>query len=108
MKIELLYFDGCPSWQSGLENLKAALSVGGIDAPVDLVKVLDDADAAEKHFLGSPSFRVNGVDLWDEQRESYSLSCRVYVTPQGMKGNPSVELLREKLLLIQNQRFAKT
>jgi hypothetical protein len=76
MKIELLYFDGCPSWQSELENLKAALSAEGIDAQVELVNVLDDADAAEKHFLGSPSFRVNYVDLWDEKRESYSLSCR--------------------------------
>jgi hypothetical protein len=29
MKIELLYFDGCPSWQAGLENLKAALQQEG-------------------------------------------------------------------------------
>ena len=98
MKIELLYFDGCPSWQSGLENLKTALSAEGIDAPVELVKVSDDADATEKHFLGSPSFRVNGVDLWDEKREFYSLSCRVYITQQGMKGSPTVEMLKQAIL----------
>ena len=97
MKIELFYFDGCPSWQAGLKNLNAALQAEGIDAPVKLVKVLDDADAEEKHFLGSPSFRVNGVDLWDEKRASYSLSCRVYSTPQGMKGSPTAEMLRETL-----------
>jgi len=31
MKIEPLYFDGCPPWQGGLENLKAALWIEGLD-----------------------------------------------------------------------------
>jgi hypothetical protein len=72
MKIELLYFDGCPSWQTGLENLRSALQAIGLDLPVKLVQVLDGDDAARKKFLGSPSFRVNGVDLWEEKRDTYS------------------------------------
>lgn len=97
MKIELLYFDGCPSWQTGLENLKAALKAENIPASVELVKVADDADAARQKFPGSPSFRVNGVTLWDEPREVYALACRVYATPAGFKGSPSVDMLREAL-----------
>ncbi len=97
MKIELLYFDGCPSWQSGLTNLKSALRLEGIETDVKLVKVQDDDDAAHLKFLGSPSFRVNNVELWPEERESYSLSFRVYSTSQGIKGWPTVEMLREKL-----------
>jgi inosine-uridine nucleoside N-ribohydrolase len=81
MKVELLYFDGCPSWQSGLQNLHSALQANGLDVSVELVKILDNDDAARKKFLGSPSFRVNCVDLWDEEREVYSMSCRVYATP---------------------------
>ena len=34
MKIDLLYFDGCPAWQSGLENLKAALAAEGQAASI--------------------------------------------------------------------------
>ena len=68
MKIELLYFDGCPSWQVGLENLRSALYAEGLDVPVELIGVLDDVDAAQKRFLGSPSFRVNGIELWDEKK----------------------------------------
>lgn len=98
MKIELLYFDGCPSWQEGWRNLQAALGLEGLDANIELVEVLDDTDAEHKKFLGSPSFLVSGVDLWDEKRESYSLSCRVYLTPDGMKGAPSVEMLRKKIV----------
>lgn len=97
MKIELLYFDGCPSWENGLKNLKAVLVEEGISAPVKLVRVNDDEDAARLKFLGSPSFRVNGVELWPEGRETYSLSCRVYATPEGIKGWPTTEMLREKL-----------
>ena len=97
MKIELLYFDGCPSWQSGLQNLNSALKANGLDVPVELVKVLDNDDAARKKFLGSPSFRINGIDLWAEERDTYSLSCRVYATPQGVKGSPSVSMLQEAI-----------
>lgn len=97
MKIELLYFDGCPSWQTGLERMKTALQVEQLDDSVVLVKVKDDSDAARLKFLGSPSFRINGKDLWPEERESYTLSCRIYKTPGSLKGWPSVEMLREKI-----------
>jgi hypothetical protein len=97
MHIDLLYFDGCPSWQPGLENLKAALAAEGIEAEIRMVKVETDEDAARLKFLGSPSFQVNGADWWPEQRERYDLSCRVYQTPQGLRGAPTIEMLREKL-----------
>ena len=45
MLIELLYIDGCPSWQAGLDNLKAALKAEGLDSQVRLVKVEEDKDA---------------------------------------------------------------
>ena len=97
MKIELLYFDGCPSWQTGLKNLKSSLQLERIQAEVNLVNVQDEADAIRLEFLGSPSIRVNGVELWTEERETFALSCRVYPTPEGIRGWPTVEMLREKL-----------
>jgi hypothetical protein len=102
MQIDLLYFDGCPSWQLGLDNLKAALTAEEIQAEIHLVNVEDNAEAARLKFLGSPSFRMNGIDLWPEERTSYALSCRVYSTPQGMKGAPTVEMLSQKLHLQKN------
>ena len=97
MIIELLYFDGCPSWQGALKNLKTALAIEGIDSEIQLVKVNSDEQAALLKFLGSPSLRVDGVDWWPEERSRYNLSCRVYKTPLGMSGEPSVEMLCEKL-----------
>jgi hypothetical protein len=96
-EITLFYFDGCPSWQSALENLEKVLESEQIPAQITLVKIDSDAQAQKEHFLGSPSIRVNGVDLWPEERANYSLSCRVYHTPMGMRGSPTLEMLREKL-----------
>ena len=71
MQIELLYFDGCPSWEMGLQNLKSALEEEGLSTSVEMVRVVDDNDAARLKFLGSPHFRVDGQDLWPEERENY-------------------------------------
>jgi hypothetical protein len=97
MKIELLYFDGCPSWENGLKNLETALQEEGLTASVEIVKVMDDADAARLKFPGSPHFRADGQDFWPEERKNYSLSCRVYSTPEGIKGFPTVAMLRQQL-----------
>jgi hypothetical protein len=103
MQIDLLHFAGCPSWKGGLEKLKAALSAEGLKAAIQLVKVACDEDANCLKFLGSPSFCVDSQDWWPEERKQYSLSCRVYHTPQGMKGTPSVEMLREKFRTLENR-----
>ena len=85
MQIELPYFDSCPSWEMGLQNLKSAMQLEAIVADVDLVEIHDDIKVTRLKFLGSPSFRVDGHDLWPEECEIYSLSCRVYPTPAGIK-----------------------
>ena len=97
MKIELLYFDGCPSWENGLKNLETALQEAGLTASVEMVKVTDDEGATQLKFLGSPSFRIDGHDLWPEESENYSLSCRIYPTPEGIKGCPTAAMLKQKL-----------
>ncbi len=97
MRIELLYFDGCSSWQESLDNLKTALSLEELQADLDLIRVEDNEDAGRLKFLGSPSFRIDGVDPWGEERANYSLSCRVYLTEVGLRGSPTVEMLRQVL-----------
>lgn len=97
MKIQLLYFDGCPSWQSALQNLHSAIRAMGLNPSVELVQVMDDDDAVQKKFPGSPSFRINGIDLWPQELDTNSMSCRLYVTPDGLKGSPTVSMFREAL-----------
>lgn len=97
MRIELLYFDGCPSWKEGLDYLKTALEAESIQEEIHLVKVDDNAEAMRLKFLGSPSFQVDGIDLWLEERTNYAMSCRMYLTPTGLKGVPTVDMLSQRL-----------
>jgi hypothetical protein len=101
MKIDLLYFDGCPSWKNALKNLRTALDEGGWDILINLVEVKSDQEASDTRFQGSPSFQVNGADLWPEYRDQYTMSCRVYPTAEGLKGWPTINMLRQKLLEIK-------
>ena len=112
-EIELLYFDGCPSWHTALDNLREAIEEitlpqeitlpEGETLPlqVRLIEITNPQQAQDEHFLGSPSIRMNGVDLWPESRSRYNLSCRVYQTAQGMRGSPTVEMLRERIQSLQ-------
>ena len=69
--------------------------------PVDLVKIDTMEEAQNQQFLGSPSIQVENVDLWPEKRERYYLVCRVYQTPEGLKGWPTVEMISKKLSAIK-------
>jgi hypothetical protein len=97
MKVELFYIDDCPSWHNGQKNLEIALQEEGLTASIKTVKVTGDEDAVRLKFLGSPSFRIDDRELWPEERDNYSLSCRVYSTPEGLKGFPTVVMLRTAL-----------
>lgn len=96
-KITLLYFDGCPSWQLALGNLEKLVQNEEFPAEISLIKIETPEQAKNEQFLGSPSIRVNGIDLWPEERANYTLRCRVYKTPAGLKGSPTIEMLRERL-----------
>jgi hypothetical protein len=97
MNVEILHIDDCPSWGDGLKNMLEALLGESLSVEIDLVLVKDEQQAERLKFLGSPSFRIDGQDLWPEERENYALSCRIYSTPRGLLGAPSVEMLRERI-----------
>jgi hypothetical protein len=103
MDIELLYFDGCPSWQSALENLKVAIAEEKLNSKINLVKIDNPEQAVKQRYLGSPSIRIGNTDLWPEEREDYFLGCRVYPTPEGLRGWPTVEMIQQKLSAIKQR-----
>ena len=93
MTIELLYFDGCPSHEAFVPRLRELLAQAGVDAPVLQRRVESDDAAQQQRFLGSPTLRIDGVDVdpGAAQREDYGLKCRLYLTPNGRRGVPADE-----------------
>jgi len=107
MEINLLYFDGCPSWKKALSQLQIAALKEKLDTQINLIEVKSAQEATDVNFLGSPSFQVNGQDLWPEGRQSYSMNCRVYKTNEGLIGWPTIEMLRLKLVEIFQDKDKK-
>ena len=96
MRVEVLYFDGCPTYLEAEKILRDVLSQE--DAEVELVAVNTDEEARKLRFPGSPTIRVDGRDLFPvPERAEYALGCRMYATPEGLKGPPTAEMLREVL-----------
>jgi hypothetical protein len=91
MKIELLYFDGCPNYEILLPRLRGILEHDGVVMDIELVRVETEADAERARFLGSPTVRVDGrdVEAAAENRGDYGIKCRIYQTPEGLRGAPS-------------------
>lgn len=98
MKVEILYFDGCPTYTRAEEVLREVLAERGIETEVELVAVNTDERARELRFPGSPTIRVDGRDLFPvDERDDWRPGCRVYSTSEGMKGYPTAGMLRKAL-----------
>ena len=98
MKVEVLYFEGCPTYETATKTLRTVLAEGGLKADVELVVVNTDEEARRLKFPGSPTIRVDGRDLFPtREREDWGLGCRIYATPEGLKGSPTAEMLRKAL-----------
>ena len=100
MKLELYYFDGCPSYKQAAENLRKALRLEGLGEHVAMVPVESDADAQAKRFIGSPTMRIDGVDVegFEAEGNGYGYGCRVYGDNGKTAGWPSVEKIRGALV----------
>ncbi len=63
MKIEVLYLPGCSAHGSVVEMAREVVQALGLAAEVEEIHVRSQADAERLRFLGSPSIRVDGVDI---------------------------------------------
>jgi hypothetical protein len=98
--VELLYWDGCPSHPVALADLKAALvELGHPGAGVTLTEIVTDEQAAERGFVGSPTIRIDDVDLLPPPAgEPTSLNCRIYRRRDGRYSpTPDPDDLRDGL-----------
>ena len=91
MKVEVLYFTGCPHYEPTAELVREVITTLGVSAELTETEVTDSAQAERLRFLGSPTVRVDGADIEPtaDDRNEYGLGCRLY----GTSGVPPRELL---------------
>jgi hypothetical protein len=88
--VELLSFDGCPNYRPLETRLRRLLDQSARGADLRQLRVDSDDAAIEQRFLGSPTVRVDGVDVEPDAalRDDYGLSCRLYATAEGLVVTP--------------------
>lgn len=93
MDVELLYFDGCPHWETAGERLRQV--AGEVGVPVRCRRVREGDDLTG--FGGSPTILIGGHDPFPRTGPVEGLSCRLYATPRGPAGSPTLDQLRAAL-----------
>ncbi|MGE0139499.1 MAG: thioredoxin family protein [Ilumatobacteraceae bacterium] len=94
MNITLLYFPDCPHWQLADERL-SALAAEEPDVTISHAVVDTDDAANAVGFRGSPTFHFGGIDPFGDPSTPVGLSCRLYPTPDGYAGSPTLDQLRD-------------
>lgn len=91
LHIEVLFFEGCPNRAPALDLVNEVIAARGVTARIVEVGVRDQDDAERLRFPGSPTVRVDGVDIESGEwpTEHFVLGCRLY----GATGVPPRELL---------------
>lgn len=97
MSVTLQYFDACPNWREAEERLREALHAADRLEEVTLEAVTTPEDAERLRFRGSPTILIDGVDPFADEAAPVGLSCRVFRTPDGLRGAPTLEQLVEVL-----------
>lgn len=90
MQIELLWFGDCPNHEAAERLLRERMAALGIHAEVERIQVEDEEHGIEVRFPGSPTIRVDGVDVepgWTDC-EDCTPRCRLYPTSGGLNGLP--------------------
>lgn len=94
-RIELLYFDGCPTYELVRQIVEELLRETGGRAEICATKVASDAQAHQLKFIGSPTLRIDGrdVDPVPEASGQYGLKCRVYAVDGKLLGYPPRQIV---------------
>jgi hypothetical protein len=99
MMIEVLYFEGCPNSAEAChrtETAVAALGWGKVAVMMRQVRTAEDTKGTA--FAGSPTISVDGRDIFPGAVPTSELSCRIYQTPNGLAGLPTVDQVKEALI----------
>lgn len=90
LRVELLYFDGCPGHAELCARLPRLLEQAQVDAVIEERRIDSEGAARRERFLGSPTLRIDGhdIDAGAASRHDYGLRCRLYPIEDGLQRTP--------------------
>jgi len=77
--VEILYTDACPFWKETMKMIDEVMKELNLAATVKKTRITSEEEAKRYGFPGSPTVRVNGVDIDPAARDMPSyIGCRIY------------------------------
>lgn len=100
MNVELLYTPDCPDYVHAAALIRMVLAETRIPARLKLIPVETEEQARRLRFIGSPTVRVDGLDLDPYvtfAATDFGRRCRKYLDGQHTRGWPSKRLLKDAI-----------
>ncbi len=99
-RVQILYFDGCPNHEAARALVERLARQLHVEPEIELVAVADADAAVALRFFGSPTVRVNGVDVEPgaDERRDFAFSCRIYRSKGGASEQPEESWVRDALI----------
>ncbi len=96
LSVEFLFMPGCCCAGPALRALRQVLGEEHRDRLVRVTVINTEEEAIRKHFHGSPTVLIDGVDIEGPSmaREGHRLRCRVYRRHGECLGVPDADLIR--------------
>jgi glutaredoxin len=106
LNVEFLYFRNCPHHEAARELLRGVLRENHFKMTLHNMRIDSHDEAIAKRFLGSPTIRINGVNIEPgaANREDYGMQCRVYLINGQFTGMPSKSMIQAALLRLTESR----
>ena len=98
MRVELLYTDADPNYMTARQRLVEVLTEDAFETPIQMVAINTADDAELLGFIGSPTIRIDGVDILSADAEAVGLHLRRY-PPDGDLEGPVTEAVPGKRLI---------
>ena len=108
MRIEFFYGRTTGIGAEADAALKEAINATGVEADIVYTEVHDAEHAARIRCLGSPTIRVEGIDVeyGEREPEEYQAGTRYYNTPDGWKPYPHARLIANTILELEHRSGA--
>jgi len=98
MRVELLYWDADPNYMTARQRLVEVLTEDAFETPIQMIAVNSAADAQLLAFPGSPTIRIDGVDIHPSDVSDAGLRLRSSPSDADLDG-PLEEALPGKRLI---------
>ena len=99
VNIGVLFIEGCPGLSFITDYIKEIITEEAVDADIILILIETPEDARRLHFMGSPTVRINGMDIESSMQtvKDYGLRSRHYYINGKKSDYPSKSMIRDAI-----------